>query len=60
MATANITVSPLSGRLGCEIAGADLASLSEEALDALYQAFLDHVDNLLPPSLALLYWYDLI
>lgn len=42
MATANITVSPLSGRLGCEIAEADLANLSDEAFDALYQAFLEH------------------
>lgn len=42
MATSEIRISPLSGKLGCEIAGPNLADLSEEEFGAIYAAFLDH------------------
>lgn len=41
--TAAIEVKPISGALGAEIAGVDLSDdLSNEAFDAVHQAFLDH------------------
>ncbi len=42
MATMDINISPLSGRLGCEISGPGLVDLADEAFATIYQAFLDH------------------
>jgi taurine dioxygenase len=40
--TPNLTISPISGALGAEIAGADLARLDDPAFKAIHAAFLDH------------------
>ncbi|MEM1198396.1 MAG: TauD/TfdA family dioxygenase [Pseudomonadota bacterium] len=42
MAEDTITVTPLSGKLGCEIASPALSSLSDSQFRTIYQAFLDH------------------
>lgn len=42
MTKAQLTVTPLSGKLGCEIYGADLATISDGGFEEIYQAFLDH------------------
>ncbi len=42
MAAAQLTVTPLSGKLGCEIEGLDLGDISAGLFEEAYQAFLDH------------------
>ena len=37
-----VVVRPLTGALGCEISGVDLAHLSDAAFASIYQAFLDY------------------
>ena len=37
-----VVVRPLTGALGCEISGVDLAHLSDAAFKTIYQAFLDY------------------
>lgn len=37
-----ITVSPVSGALGAEVSGVDLANLDDETFDELYRAWLAH------------------
>ena len=38
----SITVTPVAGALGAEIAGADLSKLDDAMFDEIHQAFLDH------------------
>jgi len=42
MDTPTLTVSPISGALGAEITGVDLARLDDPSLKAIHAAFLDH------------------
>ena len=42
MDTPTLTVSPISGALGAEITGVDLARLDDASLKAILAAFLDH------------------
>ena len=41
-ATQSIDIRPLTGALGCEILGVDLAALDDETFSQIYQAFLDY------------------
>src|SRR4051812_1094444 len=43
MAYRTIEVRPISGSIGAEIRGVDLAELSQEAFADIHQAFLDHL-----------------
>ncbi len=38
----NLDIRPLTGALGCEIFGLDLANLDDSSFDGIYQAFLDY------------------
>ncbi|UCG73671.1 MAG: TauD/TfdA family dioxygenase [Chromatiales bacterium] len=40
--TSQLDIRPLTGALGCEIFGVDLANLDDATWAAIYQAFLDH------------------
>ncbi len=42
IARGSLEIRPLTGALGCEIFGVDLASLSDAEFAAIHQAFLDH------------------
>lgn len=42
MAAQDILITPLSGRLGCEIIAPGLPTLSDSQFETIYQAFLDH------------------
>ncbi len=42
MAEDTITITPLSGKLGCEITAPALSCLSDDQFETIYQAFLDH------------------
>ncbi len=42
MSATDLAIVPLSGRLGCEITGIELAGASEAEFAPVYQAFLDH------------------
>lgn len=42
MAAIDIKIALLSGQLGCEISGPDLAHASQDTFDLIYKAFLEH------------------
>lgn len=42
LATSGISVRPLTGALGCEIFGVNLAALSDREFEQIHQAFLDY------------------